>query len=274
MPELPEVEVLRRDLEPEVVGTHIANVRVTRARSVRRYGDPDDFTTPLRGREIVAVERRGKYLVFRLEDGHALVVHLGMSGQLLRARTGREPVTAHTHVVVTLRGAGEVRFVDPRTFGEMFVSANGLSELAHLGVDPLVDALSPVRLAELVAHRRARIKPLLLDQRFIAGLGNIYTDEVLHRAGLRWDRGADSLTPDEVAGLHHEMLATLHEAIADRGSSLADAQYVDLYGHPGRYQHRHLVYAREGSPCPRCRQPITRTRVAGRSHFSCEVCQR
>lgn len=287
MPELPEVETLRRDLEKEVVGKRIKAVEVTGARAVRRHKVKDDFGARLEGRKITGVQRKGKYLIVALEpaaapsgEKHAdvLVIHLGMSGQLLRARSAKEALAKHTHVVLTFTQGGQLRFVDPRTFGEMFVTAADevekvVPELAHLGFDPLEDVMSWNRFSDLLHAKRTKLKPLLMDQQFLAGIGNIYADEILWGAGLRYDRPSDSLSSQEVRRLYRSVVETLQDAIKHRGSSLADEQYRDLFGEVGDFQSQHKVYDREGQPCRRCRSPIARVKTSGRSTFLCEQCQ-
>jgi len=277
MPELPEVEVMRRDLDREIVGKRIKAVEVDGMRTVRRHHNRKQFINRLEGKKITGVERRGKYLLCRLEGGDVLVIHLGMSGQLLRAKTSRETRDKHTHVVITFTQGGQLRFVDPRTFGEMFVTEadalNKVSELNHLGLDPLETAMSWEDFGRLIAQRHSKLKPLLMDQKFLAGIGNIYSDEILWGAGLRWDRMSDSLSSQEIRRLYRSMVETLQDAVKYRGSSLADEQYVDLFGKPGEFQHHHNVYARDGEYCRRCRHVIRRERVGGRSTFYCEACQ-
>ena len=278
MPELPEVEVLRRDLDREVVGKKVKAVDVDGMRSVRRHHNRKQFAQRLVNHKITGVERKGKYLLLRLDGDDVLVVHLGMSGQLIRAKSSRDAMAKHTHVVITFTQGGQLRFVDPRTFGEMFVTEfdnveKEVTELAHLGIDPLETAMSWDYFGQMLAVRHAKLKPLLMDQKFIAGIGNIYSDEILWGAGLRWDRMSDSLTSEEVRRLYRSMMETLQEAVKHRGSSLADEQYVDLFGRPGEYQQFHNVYAREGQSCPRCRHVVVRERVSGRSTFSCSACQ-
>jgi formamidopyrimidine-DNA glycosylase len=278
MPELPEVEVVRRDLDREIVGKKIKAVDVDGMRAVRRHHNRKQFTTRLVDRKVTGVDRRGKYLLCRLDCDDVLVIHLGMSGQLLRAKSSRDAMAKHTHVVITFTQGGQLRFVDPRTFGEMFVTRldtveKEVTELAHLGIDPLETAMSWDHFGQMLAQRQAKLKPLLMDQKFIAGIGNIYSDEILWGAGLRWDRMSDLLTSEEVRRLYRSMMETLQEAVKHRGSSLADAQYVDLFGRPGEYQNFHSVYAREGQACPRCRHVVVRERVAGRSTFYCSACQ-
>ncbi|HZU71676.1 MAG TPA: bifunctional DNA-formamidopyrimidine glycosylase/DNA-(apurinic or apyrimidinic site) lyase [Acidimicrobiales bacterium] len=276
MPELPEVETVRRGLAEVVTGRQLKSVEVTGTRSVRRHR-PRELARRLEGRAVAGLGRRGKYLMIGFEPPDALlVVHLGMSGQLLVADRA-DPVPAHTHVALGFEDGSEVRFVDPRTFGEVFVTEAGdgwrPAALAHLGFDPVEEPPGPAAFARLLAGRRTRLKALLLDQRFVAGLGNIYTDEILFAAGLRHDRPASSLDRAEAAALYRSMTSILREAIRRRGSSLSDMQYRDVRGRPGGYQSRHRVYDRRGEPCTRCGAPIERARAAGRSTYFCPRCQ-
>ena len=279
MPELPEVETIRRDLEKEVVGKRLKQVEVTGMRSIRRHPNKKHFIGKLEGHKITGVQRKGKYLLLKLDTGDVLVVHLGMSGQLLRGKGGaKDPDPKHTHVVLTFTQGGVLRFVDPRTFGEIFVTTpeeleEQVPELAHLGFDPVDDVMSWTRFGELLMARKAKLKSLLMDQRFVAGIGNIYSDEILWAAGLRYDRPSDKLTSQEVRRLYRAMVETLLDAIKHRGSSLADEQYRDLFGSVGEYQTQHKVYDREGQSCRRCRSTIVRVKVNGRSSFLCPQCQ-
>ncbi|HZJ27046.1 MAG TPA: bifunctional DNA-formamidopyrimidine glycosylase/DNA-(apurinic or apyrimidinic site) lyase [Acidimicrobiia bacterium] len=270
---------MRRDLEREVVGKRIKSVDVPGSmRAIRRHRQRKLFTAPLEGCKITAVDRRGKYLVLTLDSGDAIVVHLGMAGQLRRAKTAREKMAKHTHVVISFSQGGQLRFVDPRTFGEMFVTHaddvdKEVEELTHLGYNPLETAVSWDYFGELVRARKAKLKPLLMDQKFIAGIGNIYSDEILFTAGLRWDRASESLSPEEVRRLYRAISEVLHDAVKYRGSSLSDGQYVDLFGKPGEYQLHHKVYAQEGQACRRCRRPIVKGKAGSRSTYYCEACQ-
>ncbi len=278
MPELPEVETIRRDLDREVVGKRIKQVEATGTRSIRRHKNKKEFVTKLEGHKITGVLRRGKNLLVRLDGGDVLVIHLGMSGQLLRAKGPKEPLPKHTHVVVTFTQGGQLRYVDPRTFGELFVTAadeleQQVPELAHLGFDPIDDVMSWTRFGELLMARKAKLKALLMDQKFMAGVGNIYSDEILFAAGLRYDRSSETLSSQEVRRLYRAMIETLQEAIKHRGSSLSDEQYRDLFGEMGEYQHMHKVYDREGQACRRCRSTIIRVKFNGRSSFLCPQCQ-
>jgi len=278
MPELPEVETIRRDLDKEVVGKRIKIVEVNGLRSIRRYKTKKPFISALEGKKLTGIERKGKYLLFKLDDGSVLVIHLGMSGQLLRAKGPKDPAIKHTHVVLTFTQGGQLRYVDPRTFGELFVTSpdeleHEVPELHHLGFDPLDDVMSWTAFGDRLTSKKTKLKTLLMDQKFIAGIGNIYADEILFNAGLRYDRSSETLTSQEVRRLYRAMIETLQEAIKHRGSSLADEQYKDLFGEVGDFQSQHKVYDREGEPCRRCRSPIIRVKQGGRSTFLCEQCQ-
>ncbi|HLH46477.1 MAG TPA: bifunctional DNA-formamidopyrimidine glycosylase/DNA-(apurinic or apyrimidinic site) lyase, partial [Acidimicrobiales bacterium] len=277
VPELPEVETVRSDLEREVAGRIVRRVEALGVRTLRRESNPARLRARLQGRRLTAVGRRGKYLILRFGGDDAAVVHLGMSGQLLWAAPGT-PRPRHTHVVWDVDDGWELRFVDPRTFGAVFLSAGPgpdgePAELAHLGAEPLDPRWTIEELRASLARRRSRLKPLLLGQRVVAGLGNLYTDEILWEARLGPERAAGGLTGREVGRLHAATREILTSAIAHRGSSLADEQYRDLYGRLGGYRPLHRVYAREGAACPRCGGRITRAAWLGRSTFSCARCQ-
>jgi formamidopyrimidine-DNA glycosylase len=278
--ELPEVEVMRRDLEKDVVGRRIKSSEVKSSKNamrvIRRHAKRKDFTSRLDGRKIAKLERRGKYLLLSLDSGDVLVTHFGMSGQFQRGN-GRVPIAPHTHVVLTFQQGGDLRFIDPRTFGEMFVTAGDelgkVKELQHLAIDPLDQVFTWPTFQYLLAERAAKMKPLLMDQKFISGLGNIYSDEVLFAAGLRYDRVSDTLSSQEVRRLYRAIQETLQEAIKARGTTLEDEAYVDLFGKPGEYQDELKVYGRAGLPCRRCRTPIQTVKVGGRTAFFCPQCQ-
>ncbi|MFM8268154.1 MAG: bifunctional DNA-formamidopyrimidine glycosylase/DNA-(apurinic or apyrimidinic site) lyase [Ilumatobacteraceae bacterium] len=282
MPELPEVETVRRGLERVLVGRRITAVEVGRERTVRRTSR-EALVAGLTATTVTAARRRGKYLLCPLDSGDELMIHLRMSGRLLAAAAGA-PRPAHTHVVLHLDPAtdssGELWFVDPRTFGEMVVFDPDrrdveVPELGRLGVDPVVDGLDRDTLASLLAARRGRLKAVLLDQHVVAGIGNIYADETLHRARLRPDRRADTLSSREVGRLHGSLLEVLEEAIEAGGSTLDDTQYVDPEGRHGWFQVHHLVYGRAGQRCLSCgRADIVRSVEAGRTTSWCPRCQR
>jgi len=280
MPELPEVEVIRRDLEKEVVGRQIRSVEVRNTKNamrvIRRHRKRRELEEPLAGTRVTGIERRGKYLVFHLDSDLALVVHLGMSGQLLQTARN-EGIQNHTHVVFDLSGGDQLRFVDPRTFGEMFVTTKGesgeIKELRSLGLDPLENQLTWQHFSQFLAGHKVKLKSLLMDQRFVAGIGNIYSDEILFLAGLHPSRGCDSLSDQEVRRLYRAMQEVLQEAIRYRGTSAEDEQYRDLYGAMGEYRSFLQVYQRQGEPCRRCRTPIQRARWSNRSMYFCPKCQ-
>ena len=276
MPELPEVETIRRELEREAVGKRIKAVEVHGTRTVRRQ-TKKNLMSRLEGVKITGADRRGKYLVLKLDSGELLVIHLGMSGQLLRAAV-KDPAPKHTHVIITFTQGGQLRFVDPRTFGELFVTApdeltSEIPELADLGMDPLDEPISWVTFGQRLLARTTKLKQLLMDQSFIAGIGNIYSDEILWEAGLRRDRTPQTLSSMEVRRLYRAVVEVLHEAVKHRGSTLGDQQYVDLHGRPGEYQTLHQVYARDGEACRRCRATIAKEKVGGRSSYFCPACQ-
>ncbi len=299
MPELPEVETIRTVLARELVGKRIKQVTVNNGKLTKRHAAVKDFRGLLEGRTVKSVGRLGKNLVIGLDSGNHLVVHLGMSGQLLRARSSKEPKPKHTHVVLTLQTGGELRYVDPRMFGELYVSvapAEGtrievsplarlaiggdgmalrlrIPELSDLGIDPVEDVVGWDRFAAILRDRSTPLKALLTDQHVVAGIGNIYADEILFAAGLRYDRPAGSLSTIEVRRLHRAIGEVLNEAIKHGGSTLRDEQFVDPDGKPGSFQVSHEVYAREGEPCHRCRTPIKKVTVRGRSTYFCEHCQ-
>jgi len=277
MPELPEVETIRRQLEREVVGRKVKTVDVTGKRSIRRQ-TPEEFKAGLEGAKITGVQRKGKYLLLALDNGSVWIIHLRMSGQLLRA-AAKDPAAEHTHVTVTFTQGGQLRFLDPRTFGEMFLATpdeitSEITELSTLGVDPVETPMSWVDFGHLLRSKKMKLKAFLTDQSMIAGIGNIYADEILFDSGLRFDRETDSLTTQEIRRLYRSLVEILYEACKYSGSTLADKQYVDLFGKTGDYQQHHQVYDREKQPCRRCRRnDIVKTKFASRSTFYCEVCQ-
>jgi formamidopyrimidine-DNA glycosylase len=278
--ELPEVEVMRRDLERDVVGKKIKAAEVKQSknamRAIRRHKTRKEFTSRVAGHKITKVERRGKYVLITLDGGDVLVVHFGMSGQFHRG-TGRVALPAHTHVVLTFQQGGDLRFVDPRTFGELFVvtpdELGKVKELQHLAIDPLDQVFTWPTFQYLLAERAAKMKQLMMDQKFISGLGNIYSDEVMFSAGLRYDRMSDTLSSQEVRRLYRAIQETLQEAIKLRGTTLGDEAYLDLFGQPGEYQNELKVYGRAGLPCRRCRTPIETVRISQRTSFFCPQCQ-
>jgi formamidopyrimidine-DNA glycosylase len=245
-------------------------------RVIRRHARRKEFADRLAGKKFTKVERKGKYILLWLDDGDVLVVHFGMSGQLLRG-TKRQALPPHTHVVFEFQQGGDMRFVDPRTFGEMFVAASNelgkVKELDHIAIDPLEDTFTWQEFSYELGRRATKLKPLLMDQKFISGLGNIYSDEVLFAAGLRRDHMSDALSAQEVRRLYRAMREVLQDAVRYRGTTLADEAYVDLLGKPGEFQNELRVYGRKGLPCRRCRTPIDSIKVNGRTSYFCPQCQ-
>ncbi|HEV8622485.1 MAG TPA: bifunctional DNA-formamidopyrimidine glycosylase/DNA-(apurinic or apyrimidinic site) lyase [Actinomycetota bacterium] len=278
--ELPEVEVMRRDLEKDVVGRKIAAAEVRPSKNamriIRRHGRRKEFADKLIGRKVLKSDRRGKYVLLSLDNGDVLVVHFAMSGQFVRGNK-RVPLPPHTHVVITFQQGGDLRFVDPRTFGEMFVTAGDdlgkVRELQHIAIDPLDHVFTWQSFGGQMAQRESKLKQLLMDQKFISGLGNIYSDEVLFAAGLRHDRLSDTLSSQEVRRLYRSLQEVLQEAIRYRGTTLDDEAYLDLFGKPGEFQNELKVYGRQGLPCRRCRTPIQTVKISGRSAYFCPQCQ-
>lgn len=271
MPELPEVETISRELQ-EVVGRRIVAAEVRWARTVA-CPEVDSFDRRLSGQTITAVGRRGKWLVLTLDGGEALLIHLRMSGRLIL-----EPADAaddpYARVLLTLDDGCRLRFSDPRKFGRVALTADPATILGALGPEPLDAALTPERFAAMLAARRTRLKPLLLDQRFLAGLGNIYADEALWRARLHPLRPAQTLSADEAARLLAAIRAVLTQAIERRGTTMDDGGYVSARGLPGDFAGQIAAYGQKGQPCPCCQTPIERIVVGGRGTHFCPHCQR
>jgi len=278
MPELPEVETVRRGLQHHLVGRRITAVEVGRERVVRRTSR-EELISGLTDTVVRSADRRGKYLLLPLDTGDSMMIHLRMSGQVLLAPAGA-PRPPHTHVAMHLDDGNEAWFVDPRTFGEVVVFDPNrvdveLPSLAMLGVDPIAEQFDATILRDAIGSSKRALKPLLLDQQVIAGIGNIYADEILHASRLRPDRPADSLDQRRIELLATSIVDILSAAIQAGGSTLGDAQYVDLMGETGSYQDDHHVYGRDGLRCVTCgRGWIQRTVTGGRGTHYCGVCQR
>jgi formamidopyrimidine-DNA glycosylase len=284
MPELPEVETVRLDLDRAVVGRTITSVTLGRLRSVRRYVDPNLFIEELVGAQISATGRLGKYLFLHLGaisaslcpvEEAVLVVHLRMSGQLLLPHGGANAeIAKHTHVRIGFSDGGELRFVDPRTFGEMYVTTPDIPELAHLGPDAWTQLASGKELRARMKSRSFALKAALLDQTVTAGIGSIYADEIAHRAGVRPTRSVAKLTGKDFDRLYVSIKDVLGEAIVARGSTLGDGQYVGLDGLAGTFANAHRVHARLKLGCATCGGEISTGIVAQRSAYWCRRCQK
>jgi len=276
MPELPEVETVRRGLDRWVTGRTIAGVEVHHPRAVRRHGPgPDHFASLLVGRTVTGTRRRGKYLWLPLDDGAALIGHLGMSGQLLLQPAGAAD-EIHLRVRFTFADGGpQLRFVDQRTFGGLAVSEGGATlpgELAHIARDPLDAEFVDEEFVTSLRRRRTGVKRALLDQTLISGVGNIYADEALWRAKLHWARPTDTMTRPGARTLLGHVRDVLTEAIGAGGTSF-DALYVDVNGDSGYFERALAVYGRAGQECGRCGSPVRRDPFMNRSSFTCPRCQ-
>lgn len=273
MPELPEVETVRRSLEPQISGQTILEAAVYYG-GIIKAPDPHTFCDRIKGRRIKSVLRRGKYLIFTLDLSTMLVIHLRMTGQLLVC--GREvPLKKHTHLVFRLLGGQELRFIDIRKFGLVYLVENddmsAVKGLHTLGPEPLGEEFIWGRLAEKLKKRRGTLKAFLLDQSQIAGIGNIYADEILFQAGLHPERKPQDLKPQEVKNLYAAIRFKLQEGIDFRGTSIRD--YIDAKGEKGSFQNRLQVYDRAGRPCMRCGQILKKKVIAGRGSVYCPNCQ-
>jgi formamidopyrimidine-DNA glycosylase len=273
MPELPEVESVRLQLEPALVGRRFERVRVEDSRLVRPY-DPAEVAAELEGERVAAVERRGKYLVVRFESGRVLLIHLRMTGNLLHGARGSFQDLSHRRAVVTLDDGSDVAYRDVRRFGTWLLLEPGEAEPyvdARVGDEPLDALFTAARLGERLAGRRTSLKAALLDQRTLAGMGNIYADEALWRARLNPLRPAAGLDRTELRRLHRGIRAALEHGLARQGSTLRDYRLPD--GSGGSMQDEFRVYGRRDEPCERCGTLIVRTQVAGRTTWYCPTCQ-
>ena len=273
MPELPEVETVRRQLEPVLVGRRFDRVEINDPRLVRPF-EPVAVAAELEGERVAEVDRRGKYLIFRFESGRVLLVHLRMTGSFRHRRNGVGEDDPHRRAVVRLDDGSDVAYRDVRRFGTwLLVEPEELEPYLaeRLGEEPLLIEFTPARLARRLAGRRAPIKAALLDQRTLAGLGKIYVDEALWRARIHPKRPARDLDANDVRRLHGAIRRVLQTAIERRGSTLRD--YSTPRGRRGSMQREFKVYGRMNEACERCGTPIEKTRAGGRGTWYCPHCQ-
>ncbi|HEX3220051.1 MAG TPA: bifunctional DNA-formamidopyrimidine glycosylase/DNA-(apurinic or apyrimidinic site) lyase [Candidatus Limnocylindria bacterium] len=292
MPELPEVETVARDLQQSVAGAQITGAEVRWGRTIRHPEPPERFAEEIRGARISRVGRRAKSVLIHLDDGRVMTVALRMTGALIVAAPGTKD-DPYARVIFDLADGRQLRYRDVRKFGRIGLWEGGglavrrrrpkrVAEakapyrvgdvFGRHGPEPLATTFSVARLTERLKGRSARLKTLLLDQTFIAGVGNIYADEALWRARLHPMRAADSLAPDEVRRLHRAIRSVLRQGISNRGSSISD--YVGADGEPGANAERLAVYRRTGEPCYRCGRIIRRIVIGQRSTHFCPHCQR
>ena len=273
MPELPEVETVRRRLAPALEGRRFEHVVITDPR-LTRPDDPFEVARELEGERVTKVDRRGKYLIVRFESGRALLIHLRMTGSLRHAAAGELGDDLHRRAVVNLDDGSDVAYRDVRRFGTwLLLEPSDVDTYidTKVGREPLDDGYKARHLAEKLEKRRAPVKAAILDQRTVAGVGNIYADEALWRAQVHPLTPANELTPDEVKAVHKGIRASLQAGVRRQGSTLRDYQLPD--GSSGTAQDRFKVYGRAGLPCERCGTPIDKIRVAGRGTWYCPSCQ-
>jgi formamidopyrimidine-DNA glycosylase len=275
MPELPEIETIRSDLEHSVLGRRVASVQVFHDALVRAPS-VEEFKKGILGRTLRAVTRRGKYLLIHLDDGLVWALHLSLEGRLLLVPSDA-PVAEGTKLVVALDDARDLRLWDRVSYAATALgAAQAIDEVFHLdtlGPEPVAEGFTRDALRVRIGARRGMIKPLLLDQHVIAGVGNIYADESLWRARVHPERKAHTLSDAEWDALYRALVDTLTEGVAHRGTSAPGGLYRDLHGQKGTHQAHLAVFRRAGKPCPRCRTDIARTEVGGRSTFYCPACQ-
>jgi len=299
MPELPEVETLRQELSKEIVGRKVKSATVSNGKVVGRNRSAKEFRTLLEGHTLKSASRLGDYIVFGLENGTSLVMRPGPTGSLKRAKSAKEAKEKFTHIVIVFTQGGELRFVDPKSMGEMFISTplpegespefspasqvamggegvevrTKVPELAPLGFDPIEDIMSWERFAVVMHANPMDIKSFITNQALVAGIGDIYADEILFAAGLRYDRQTDSLSTIEVRRLWRSLVEIVAEAIKHGGTTIDAVPFTDVFGKPGNFQQFLEVYEREGEPCRRCRRPILKEKNGNTVTFFCEHCQ-
>ena len=281
MPALPEVEVIRRDLEKEIVGRRVKDVEVrpgsNAMKIIRRHGRRKEFQDLLVGTKVETIDRAGMYLGLHLDDQKVLVVNLGEQGQLMKT-SASDGLASHTHVVIGFTIGGQLRIVDPKMNGEVFVASKEEFEklrVEETAIDPL-DNNQPFtwqQFSGLLENANLKMKDLLMDQRFFCGLGDLYSDEVLFGAGIRYDRSSDALTSQDVRRLYRALMEIMQDAVKARGTSWGDVEFTDLQGDPGQYQLDLKVYEREGEACRRCRNIIIKEPFADGFTYFCPQCQ-
>lgn len=276
MPELPELELLRRDLEREVVDKKVKDVEVSTA-GLLKSPTKKAFAGELIGSKITSIHRKGTLLVFGVEDTHLLVMSLGAKAKVVKVQA-KEPIEPGTGLVITFTQGGQLRLVDTKKGSSIeLIAADGLAaahpELANLGVDPVDEPISWTTFGEQLLRRDGKLKSVLMDQTFMVGIGPIYSDEILFHAGLRYDRQTTTLSAQEIRRLYRAVVETIHEALKYGGTSLDVDGWVQLAGTPGGYAEYLTVYKRDGEMSPRARGPIVKTRFGSGYTYYCEQTQ-
>lgn len=274
MPELPEVETIRQDMIKKVKGKKIENVEIKNEKNIRIIS-PEQFKEKLKGRVIEDIQRRGKFLIINLDSDDLLIFHLKLTGRLLFSSVGRkEP--KYVRIVFTFTDKSRLFFADIRGFADVFLiprsDVETIPAIKNMGPEPLSPDFNPDKLKQILGGKRGKIKPLLMDQSVIAGIGNIYSQEALYRAGIHPEREVSKLTEKEIEAIYRSLVDVLKEAIKYRGSSV-DA-YLDLNGKEGNYVPHLKIYGKEGQICPRCGSSIKKKRVGGRGTYFCSKCQK
>jgi len=283
MPELPEVETIRRGLQEKIKNKQIKDVVINVDKIVNKPS-LGEFITKIKGKKIKEVDRRGKYIIIHLNLEDKLIIHLGMTGLLIYPyNENSEEIaegkikTKHNHLIFTFTDDTQLVFNDVRRFGKIFLvsNINEIETLSKLGIEPLEDYFTEeVFIRVLNKKKKGKIKPFLMNQKFIAGLGNIYANEVLYRSNIHPLRLISSLNKEEVRNLYQQIKLVLSEAVELRGSTVADEAYRDTDGEKGKFAKKLQVYARKGEPCIKCGHSIEVLRIEGRSSFICSQCQK
>jgi formamidopyrimidine-DNA glycosylase len=281
MPELPEIEILHRDLEKEVAGRRVKEVEVrpgsNAMKIIPRHGRRKEFQDLLTGAKIDLVRRVGRHLLLDLDNEHTMVIDLAHTAQLSKTSASEE-LAPHTHIVLTFTIGGQLRVIDPKLEGEVYVIPTKdvderLGELKDYAIDPFEAPLAWQHFSALLEERAEPLKTLLVDEKFIVGLGDLYSDEVLFAAGLRYDRPSDKLSSQDVRRLYRALMEALQDAVKARGTSYGEPEFTDLSGTPGTYQLELKVYEREGESCRRCRHAIEVAEFNGGFTYFCPQCQ-
>ncbi len=277
MPELPEIEVIRRDLEKEIVGRRVKEVEVrpgsNAMKVISRHGRRKEFQDMLLGAKVEKIDRRGRALLLELDNQQSLVFELGRAGQLLKTSASDE-IPTHTHIVISFTIGGQLRFSDPSKEGEVYVlPAEEVAAVQSGAIDPLEQPLAWHHFSALLEERETGLKELLMDDGFLIGLGNIYSDEILFAAGLRYDHPSNKLSSQDVRRLYRALMEILQDAVKAHGTTWGDNGFTDLQGDPGQFQLELKVFEREGESCRRCRNEIVKDPFGDSYTYFCPQCQ-